>query len=186
MWIVAVVLWSSLIALGARHLLAYEMEPGPAAATPSYWPKGLEIARPTGLPKLVMFAHPQCPCTAASLGELALLMAQCEGRVDAHVIFFAPESPTDWRTSRLRKEAGAIRGVSVDDDREGETAARFGVSTSGHTLLFNRDGVCVFSGGMTAARGHAGDNTGRAALTSLLSGRVPRVTETPVYGCSIF
>jgi hypothetical protein len=38
----------------------------------------------------MMFAHPQCECSRASLGELAIIMAQGRGQVNASVFFLSP------------------------------------------------------------------------------------------------
>jgi hypothetical protein len=43
----------------------------------------------------------------------------------------------------------------------------------------------MFSGGITDARGHAGDNDGRDAVEAYLTGGVPGCTQTPVFGCPI-
>ena len=40
---------------------------------------------------------------------------------------------------------------------------RFGAETSGQTLLYDRDGRLLFSGGTTGSRGHDGDNAGFAS-----------------------
>jgi hypothetical protein len=43
----------------------------------------------------------------------------------------------------------------------------------------------LFAGGITAARGHAGDNAGRSAIETLLAGGRPGYDRTPVFGCPI-
>ena len=54
-------------------------------------------------------------------------------------------------------------------DDDGAEARRFGAETSGQTLLYDEHGALLFSGGITGARGHAGDNAGRASLVALLN-----------------
>jgi hypothetical protein len=68
-------------------------------------------------------------------------------------------------------------------DEDATQAAVFGVAVSGQTLLYDAAGRLIFSGGITDARGHSGDNAGRGALVSLLNGRASTVTRTPVFGC---
>ena len=58
-------------------------------------------------------------------------------------------------------------------------------STSGQTLLFDRDGDLIFSGGITGGRGHSGDNAGRDAIVSLVESGESTLDETPVFGCSL-
>ncbi|MBL8975876.1 MAG: hypothetical protein JNK56_35060, partial [Myxococcales bacterium] len=57
---------------------------------PEAWPPASTIAHADGLSTLVMLAHPRCPCTRASIGELARLMADAHGLVDAHVLVVRP------------------------------------------------------------------------------------------------
>jgi hypothetical protein len=76
--------------------------------------------------------------------------------------------------------------VSVRIDEAGREAARFGATTSGHVLLYDRGGRLRFSGGITASRGHVGDNAGRAALLGLLIHGETERERTPVFGCPLF
>jgi hypothetical protein len=51
--------------------------------------------------------------------------------------------------------------------------------------LYAPTGKLLFSGGITASRGHEGDNVGRSAIVSfILNGHAP-VNHTPVFGCSL-
>jgi hypothetical protein len=86
--------------------------------------------------------------------------------------------------------------VTAVADPDGEEAQRFGAATSGHVLLFDPAGELRFSGGITASRGHVGDNDGCDRLIRLLTAGVgaerpsgvgiPAVSRQPlVYGCPI-
>ncbi len=133
-----------------------------------------------------MVAHPHCPCTAASIGELAQIMARFQGKVAAYVLLVKPkESGRDWEETGLRRSAEAIPGVKVVVDHDGVEAGRFGAETSGHTLLFGADGRLLFSGGLTASRGHAGANAGENALLALLNYQTPAQDRTLIFGCSL-
>src|SRR5437868_14711201 len=66
--------WVATVALGLRVLFNYENTPGTVGASPQAWPTA-QIERATDRPTLVMVAHPHCPCTKASVGELAKIMA---------------------------------------------------------------------------------------------------------------
>jgi hypothetical protein len=180
------ILWLAAVGAGLRALWDYENAPGVAAEPADHWPANSPIARVPGRTTLVMLAHPHCPCTRASISELALLMAQCRGRLDAHVLFVKPAGlPEHWERTDLWRRAAAIRGVQVSCDPDGKEARRFHAATSGQVLLYDANGQLRFRGGITAARGHAGDNAGRSALVALVtSGTAPRA-QTPVFGCSL-
>jgi hypothetical protein len=177
--------WIASVAFGMRVLFDYENTPGPVGALSATWP-GVQIKQATDGPTLVMLAHPHCPCTAASIGELAQIMARLEGRVTAYVIFVRPKGARgEWEDTDLRRSAEAIPGVQVIFDADGVEAHRFGAETSGHTELFGADGRLLFSGGITASRGHAGDNAGENAIVALLNKQTPVRTQTRVFGCAL-
>ena len=179
--------WLSLTGAGLRILLSYESSPGDAGNPPKKWPVASRIERASGMPVLVMMAHPHCPCTRASIGELAMLMARVQGKVNAYVLFYKPSGSADgWEKTDLWKSAAAIPGVTVLSDVDGGEAHRFNIETSGHTLLFDPEGRQVFSGGITGSRGHSGDNEGRSAIVSLLTTGAPSRDNTFVFGCSLF
>ena len=70
-------------------------------------------------------------------------------------------------------------------DENGLEAARFGAQTSGHTLVFDSNGRLVFSGGITATRGHVGANAGENAVLAALRQQIPERGRTSVFGCSL-
>jgi hypothetical protein len=183
---IAFALWVAVIGVAMVEVIGYSNSPSEPGMPPASWPTQSQIALEAGQPVLVMFAHPRCPCTRASLGELELLMASVSGRLRAHVLFFKPGDATeDWEQTALWRHASAIPGVTVRWDNAGTEARVFGVTTSGHTLLYDRSGRLQFQGGITLSRGHAGDNPGRIALVALAHGEPSSHPTTPVFGCSL-
>ena len=180
-------LWLLVIGAGIGLLWNYESTPGVAAATPGRWPAASRIKPDADRATLVMLAHPHCPCTRASIGELARLMTQAQGRVTAYVLFVRPSNfSDDWVQSELWASAAAIPGVTPVLDDDGVEAGRFHAATSGQTVLYDAAGNLLFSGGITGARGHAGDNAGRTAIVSLLTSDEAEERGTPVFGCPLF
>jgi hypothetical protein len=87
-----------------------------------------------------------------------------------------------------------MKNVQVVIDKDDVESQRFGARASGQTLLFDGQGKCLFSGGITAARGEVGDNAGVNALRKYLAGCTTTTTtttttlttkQTPVFGCSL-
>jgi hypothetical protein len=172
-------------AVGVRTLLTYERAAGGVATVPNTWPAS-ELARTPDQPTLVMLAHPHCPCTRASVAELAKIMAHLHGKARAYVLFSTPAHVSgDWEDTDLRNSAAEIPGVKIVSDIDGVEAQRFGAETSGHTLLYAPDGRLLFSGGITHSRGHAGDNAGADAIVALVRNKTPASTQTLVFGCSL-
>jgi len=179
------ILWIAAVAVGLRVLFQYENRPGRIGAIPRTWPT-TEVERAADRPTLVMFVHPHCPCSEASLGELAKIMARLQGRIEAYVLFVKPNATgRDWVDTDLLHDARAIPGVKVVVDAGGKEAGRFGVETSGHTFLFGVDGRLLFSGGITASRGHAGANVGESSILALFNQQAPIRSETLVFGCPL-
>ncbi len=180
-------LWILCVGVGLSVLWSYENSPGDAAIPYAQLPSDSQIKSLPGRATLVMLVHPHCPCTRASIGELALLMAQAQGRVTANVLFLKPSGFTDnWEQTDLWQSAARIPGVQVLKDEDGKEARRFNAATSGQTMLYDAGGRLLFSGGITGARGHSGDNAGRSAIVALLTRGETGQTETEVFGCPLF
>ena len=186
MVVAAGLLWVAMVGAGLSAAWYYENAPGvDTRSAPVTWPPQSAIARLPQRPVLLVIAHPQCPCSKATIGELALIMTRAQGMTDAHVLFYRPAGvPREWHETDLWRAARRIPGVQVGVDDGGVEQRRFGVVTSGHTLLYGPDGTLQFSGGITPARGHSGDNAGRSAIISWLT-KVPSQRATFVFGCSL-
>lgn len=174
------VLWLGLSCGGLALLAWYSGSPGTSHAAPLQWPIDSSIHLSERGATLIVFAHPHCPCTRASLGELEKIVARSGSNVMTSVIFLKPVGSDDsWNRTDLVQTAAAIPGVHVVHDLDGAEARRFGATTSGQTLLFNARGELLFNGGITSARGHAGDNAGRSAIESCLANRAPACRKPP-------
>lgn len=177
--------WLLAISLGAAAMIKYEYTPGAGAKTLGHWPEQSKIARASDRPTLVMFAHPDCPCTRASIGELAVLMTRCK-QLDAHVLFLQPEGSDDaWLHTDSWRSAKDIPGVNVEADHDGLEMRNFGITTSGHVLLYDVTGKLLYSGGITFSRGHYGDNKGLSTIMALLNHKITSAPAEPVFGCSL-
>jgi hypothetical protein len=187
--------WLTLLGSAWWRLSVYKSTPGTVAVTASNpqsaseWPRASLLPRDTSRPTFVLFAHPHCPCTRATLRELERALAGRSDSVRAYVVFIVPSGvPTGWEKTDIWSAADAIPGVRVVRDVGGVEAARFGAATSGQGFLFAADGRQRFSGGLTVSRSHEGDNTGRDMLISLLRPDAPepvRPSVFPVFGCSL-
>jgi hypothetical protein len=179
--------WLFAICVGLRLILDYENAPGGSGVSAAVWPEDSEIPRTPDVPTLVTMVHPHCPCSRASIGELALLMVQGQGRLNANVVFVKPQGfPEEWEKTDLWASAAVIPGVTVRVDNDGIEARRFGSRTSGQILLYSTDGQLLFSGGITSSRGHSGANDGRNAIVAILTQGSAEQRETPVFGCPLF
>jgi hypothetical protein len=179
------ILWISGIGVGMGLLWEYALTPGMPARPSERWPAESRLPRAPGRPTLVMAAHPRCPCTRASLGELSWIMAHSQGQLSAFVLFLKPSTAQEgWEKTDLWQTVTEMHDVSVWQDIDGREAARFDAHTSGQTVLYDKDGKLLFRGGITMARGHAGANIGRNAIVGLLA-EGSESAETPVYGCPL-
>jgi hypothetical protein len=183
-WLSALI-WLAAVGSGMGVLWVYDHTPGGDAGVPSQWPARSKMHLASDQPTLIMFAHPKCACTRASIGELAVLMTHCQNRVKAIVVFLRPKGTReDWLHTDLWRSAEAIPGVTAQADEGGGESRNFHVTTSGHVVLYDVDGKLLFSGGITSARGHFGDNAGRSDIVQWLH-HENAGTETPVFGCSL-
>ena len=184
-----ILLWVAAFGFGYVGLWRYSYTPGVAGNAPLKWPDASNITRISNHPTLVMVFHPHCPCSRASVGELALLMAHQSRELHAIVIFVDPPGmPDTWARTDLWASVGRIPGVErlLDSGREAQV---FGAATSGQAMLYDEGGNLTFSGGITAARGHFGDNAGLNTIISMLDRQhlgngAP--SQSATFGCPLF
>lgn len=173
--ILGVVVWCVLLGFGVREMFAHATAPGNAGATPQRWPDSSTLARGADY-TVIVFVHPECPCTRATLRELHDLVDDLRELPTLHIVFVG-EAAGAWEL------AGVVRGATRSTD-DGSEATRFGAQTSGYVVVYDRDGALQFAGGITGSRGHVGDNIGRRSVHDILAGSGAEHTH-PVFGCAL-
>ncbi len=89
--------WLSIVVTGLALAAWYTGSPGVSATAPELWPSESRIPLDPSRATLVMFAHPRCPCTRASLSELDRLLARCPVQINVQVVFLKPAGMNeDW------------------------------------------------------------------------------------------
>ncbi|OWK36827.1 hypothetical protein FRUB_09390 [Fimbriiglobus ruber] len=178
-----VVVWAVGVGVGFYAWERYDRTPGPGVETAGVPVAPVASAEPF---TIELFAHPRCPCTRASLMVLAEVLAAAPGIADVRVVFVRPAgTPAGWERTDLWDAAVCLPGARVSCDAEGEVARRAGAVTSGQVNVYDRGGRVVFSGGITAARGRAGDSPGRREVVRALAGLEPTLSSAPVFGCPL-
>ena len=177
-----VAVWSAAVATGMGLLAAYANNAGKWSPAPAAI--GHSDDATSARHRLFMFLHPRCPCSVASVNELARIMSRCSPQLDATVYFVRPESQqANWESGTLWDLASSIPGVNVKSDVGGSIAGQFHANTSGEVFVYDCRGKLRFHGGIMAARGHAGDNLGESAVIAIALGGTSYVERSPVFGC---
>jgi hypothetical protein len=180
----ALLTWLTVISAGMTYLAYYDQRAGEQQTAPAFI---APLAMPAaGKQRLLMFVHPRCPCSAASLREFERLMARCHDQIDATVYFICPaDEPDAWVHGRLWDLAQSIPGTTRQVDAGGQLSKQFGATTSGTIVLYDQAGHLKYQGGITVARGHEGDSRGKDALFALARGETQAAAQCPVYGCPL-
>jgi hypothetical protein len=162
-------------------MMAFDSTPGKAALAPAHWPTQTALTRTPGRKQLVMFVHPECTCTLASLEQLRRLETLTGNSIAAEIVIWhsaVSRKPRDWN----REGGGAI----VFDDKDGQESRLFGAQTSGQTLIYDENGTLAYAGGLTVFRAEPG---GDPLLKRILQGIGPQGQQTAlemaVFGCPI-
>ncbi len=182
----AVVLWAAVVAAGMGVLWRYKTTPGALEAPPPTFPAESALRASPGASAVLVFAHPHCACTRATLAELSALLDRATADHTAYVVITGlAGAEADAERSEAFRLASSISGVRVVADVGGREAALFHARTSGTTVVYDASGRLVFHGGITGARGHVGDNLGRARALAALSRHGAKGSESDVFGCRI-
>ena len=179
--------WIFLVTLGLVWLWGYASRPAAPASAPERWPQASGLTLSSSLPTVIMFGHPHCTCTRASLNEYSRLMSDVGGKLSGYFVLIQPDGmPDDWAETDLLERAQTIPGVSVLVDQGRAEADRFGAVASGHVVVYNPAGELLFSGGITPSRAHEGDSFGRQRILAAVAGLHPdRPPTAPTFGCEL-
>lgn len=188
----AIAAWVVAISFGWWKLATYQFGPDSSqgALIVAHWPTDTNLSLASGRATILFFVHPKCPCTRASLAELERLwmLNPTDTPRPPQLIVVAtvpPGATDDWTTTATIERARAMAGAQIVIDENGSEARRFGVATSGTVMWFDAKGRRLYSGGITASRGHEGDNAGRDALTGLMRGGRDPAFGPPALGCRL-
>lgn len=131
--------------------------------------------------------HPRCPCTRATIAELsAILRASADTALRCTVLVVIPEGATgDWMATDVVEQARALPATSVVADSLGLLSGELGAERSGQAVLYSPGGELLFSGGLTASRGHRGPAPSQSSLAEAIATATPRTTLYPTYGCNL-
>jgi hypothetical protein len=210
-WCAVTLLWVGLAAYGFGLWSAYEQRPGeiPDAADGT-----VSFSGPTGVWRVLMFVHPHCPCSQASVLELRRLLHQLAGTAAVGsvqaVVFVVrpPDAPAGWEQGELLHDLSTDPEVSVALDSGGQEAKRWKAATSGHVIVLDPQGRLRFRGGITPGRGQQGSSLGSQRIMQMIqeasrsvgvdgsraferdgkktSGEPMQVVTAPVYGCPLW
>lgn len=165
---------------------SYKTTDNGSAAAPARWPSASTIRLATDRPNIIMFAHPQCPCTRASMTELSRLAAEIDGRAAIHVVLVRPPgTEPGFEEGTLRDRARALPGARVVVDIDGVESARFHAKTSGSVVLYSARGELLFTGGITTARGHEGRAPSSDRILAVVAGQATGGSVAPTFGCAL-
>lgn len=181
-----VIAWSVLVLLGYGCMVFYSTAPAKSAIRLSAFP--LESGLAKGSLTLITFLHPRCPCSKASVSELQELLAQSKfpSNLTVYAVVSQPRGcAADFTQGAILDSLSSMKNVQLIIDKDDLESQRFGARTSGQTFLFDSQGKCLFSGGITAARGEVGANAGVDALRQCIASGQTAINETPVFGCSL-
>jgi hypothetical protein len=179
--------WLATLIAGLALLRQYESTPGAADESLDTWPAASELPAPAGRATILLFAHPRCPCTVASLENLAWVLDRAPIGTRAIVVLVRPPGAgAEWEHSNLADSIASMPRIELHLDSDGPEARRFGAETSGQTFLYDAAGRLAYRGGLTAGRGLTGPSIGRTALLSRLTELPASVAAAAVYGCPLF
>lgn len=179
-------IWLLISIFGVFYLFQYSAKPGASSKNSTIWPVGSHISKPKEKNTLVIFAHPHCPCSKATIRELERLIPHIKDKVDMHVVFVKPKNKNiTWVKGSLWKQVQSLPSVHASIDQDGFESKVFGAKTSGQVYFYNSNNKLVFSGGITPSRGHEGDSLGRKYILDAIQSPTDEIKISQVFGCAL-
>src|SRR5580704_15651034 len=119
--------WGAVVVSGILFLEADAARTGDGGTPAGRWLAGSRIQLDDRRSTLLIFLHPHCPCSRASVGELAYIVDRCRDRVSVHAILLGTPFLHRWGRSEIERDLAGLADVHVDPDRGGAEARRFSV-----------------------------------------------------------
>lgn len=185
--VLALAVWLISLVVGLKILWNYQTAPGVQQKKTTRIHSTSLIQLASQQPTLIMFAHPQCPCSKASIIELQGVAQKLRGQVNIKIYFIQPASKDrGWLESSSWALAKTIPDAQVLADPRGTMAKMFSARVSGETLLYSKEGELLFEGGITPSRGHVGENHGTRSIIEAVQTGLASIKRTQIYGCNLF
>jgi hypothetical protein len=197
------------VILGWYQLFTFSSTPGEQFAAPSRWPPDIPIPRASAIalhdssiPLLLVFIHPRCSCTPATLEQLNQLLDSTHAAVRTVLVVYrsnAVDPAISETSNRATASAAGQPGIrsaiepikslraqaQIVLDTDGVLARRFGAATSGEIVLYSA-GRLLFQGGITPMRAQVGESAGADALRIALTNGAAQARIFSVFGCPIY
>lgn len=178
--------WVGIIVHCQAWLLGYGLAPGEVHRPASIIHKDGKLASGReSRPRLILALHPRCPCSRATLSELEKILSERPGVGEVTILMYKPALESDeWMSGSIWERCRAIE-CRIVVDTDGRIAGSLGCQTSGSVVVYDAEGRLRYYGGITAGRGHEGDNPGARAVKDIFAGLQVEAESMPVFGCRI-
>ncbi len=191
---IALAVWFGTLGVMFWNITQYEFRTDATHdhATPLVWPEESPIAVVPNRATLLVFLHSKCPCSAATVTELEQLfddlrMCAMDPLPLVQIVAVVPQhADRSWLESAVIRRALHLPSAQLVIDEEGREARRFGAEISGTVVYFDHRHHLQYCGGVTGARGHVGNNTGRSSLFQIIARRRSALPDMrPALGCQL-
>jgi len=133
---------------------------------------------------IINFWSAECPHSARADNLIIDLLGKWEGEVELLSI-----AANRNESIQIVEEAAKARRVpNVLIDAQHVVADQYGAMTTPHLFVLDRDGILRYRGAVddvTFRRREASQFFLRDVVETFLKGKVPELSETPAYGCTI-
>lgn len=188
-WWVGCGLWFVGVTAAMLAVWSYKTTDNGSPRAPATWPRTSSLQLAADRPSVIMFAHPHCPCTKASMAELARLADALGPRAAVQVVLVRPEgTEAGFEEGDVAERAAKIPGAKVVIDRDAREANRFVAKTSGSVVVYGATGTLLFTGGITSARGHEGRAPSFDQILAAVArgnGTQSLTSSAPTFGCAL-
>jgi len=179
------------VALGWYQLFTFSSTPGAQLAAPAHWPREIPLPSASQVSLLLVFIHPRCSCTPATLQQLGQILSSTHTTVPAAVqialvVYRSQTVNPDTYPATFEPAKFLHTPAQILPDPNGLLARRFGAATSGEIVLYAADGHLLFQGGITPMRSQTGRSAGAEALRNALATGATQRKAASVFGCPIF
>ena len=179
----AIAIWLVATAYAYSLMMRFDTRPGVAGNPLLRWPATAAVQLAKRQRTLLIFLHPKCSCSRASISQLQNLRKRFPDAFHTELVLWQPPGRSPAWNQLYRTDSEDLSGTETIADPGGRVAALFDAHTSGYVLLYGAAGNLEYAGGLTPARGVNNEGPGILALERIMSGSTVGVAHQPVFGC---
>lgn len=184
---VIISIWVGSIIWSTKAMLIFQFTPGKMGKVFNDFPQKSKLVLDQTLPTLILFLHPKCTCSKASVEEIKIIKSSIKKEFKLIAVVQTASLKLTDELEKLKEELSTLPHSTIVNDSYSFETNLFSVKTSGQIYIYSSFGELIYTGGSTSSRGTSSPSELRRTIASILeTNKKPHQLITKsIYGCEM-